>query len=310
MRIEYLMYLCEVAKNGSINSSANNLNISQQGLNRALKSLEKEIGCPIFFTSNQGIALTPQGNLLVETSKNILAEWQTFQNSLHELNSKTNINSSLSLYVTPAILEYYVTNFLSHFSNHHPEISLNIIEGDHIQILNAIENGSADLGLFGIQYSILDEIFPEYTQAEHIKFFPLYQYKIAVLANNSSPISKYKSISLKTLLKYPIILPPHTSPDLENDLNYRWLKMHGEPQIKFATSSVNVYKSLISSGQTVGLTSTNRHGKINIPIEKELTIIQLNDINNISTVGYLYNTSRPITSALKILVESLKAFTK
>lgn len=310
MRIEYLMYLCEVAKNGSINSSADNLNISQQGLNRALKSLEKEIGCPIFLTSNQGVVLTPQGMLLVETAQNILREWQTFQNSLYELNSKTELASSLSLYVTPAILEYYATNFLSYFSNQHPEISLNIIEGDHIHVLEAIENGSADLGLFGIQYPILDEIFPEYKKAKHIEFIPLYQYKIAVLANSSSPISKYKSLSLKTLLKYPLILPPHTSSNLENDLNYRWLKMYGEPQIKFATSSVKVYKSLISSGQTVGLTSAARHGKINIPLEKDLAIIQLNDVNNVSTVGCLYNTSKPITAALKALIESLKSFTK
>lgn len=310
MRIEYLMYLCEVAKNGSINSSANNLNISQQGLNRALKSLEKEIGCPIFFTSNQGIALTPQGNLLVETSKNILAEWQTFQNSLHELNSKTNINSSLSLYVTPAILEYSVTDFLSHFSNLHPEISLNILEGDHIHVLEAIEKSTVDLGVFGVQFSILDQIFPEYQQAKHLKFVPLYQYKISVLANNRSPISKYKSLSLKTLLKYPIILPPHMSTNLENNLNYRWLKLYGEPHIKFTTSSVNVYKTLISSGQAVGLMSANRHGKISIPIEKDLKILQLNDPGNIATVGYLYNTTKPITPALKILIESLKAFTK
>ncbi len=48
MRIEQLEYFVWVAHMHSINQASDYLHISQQGLNRALKNLESELGCALF----------------------------------------------------------------------------------------------------------------------------------------------------------------------------------------------------------------------------------------------------------------------
>lgn len=55
MKLEYLRYLCEVEKTGSINSAADRMNISHQGMSRALRTLEDELNIEVFKTSNIGI---------------------------------------------------------------------------------------------------------------------------------------------------------------------------------------------------------------------------------------------------------------
>ena len=57
MRIEQLEYFVWVAHMHSINQASDYLHISQQGLNRALKNLESELGCALFVRSKKGIYL-------------------------------------------------------------------------------------------------------------------------------------------------------------------------------------------------------------------------------------------------------------
>lgn len=303
MRMEQLAYLCEVAKIGSINASAEKLHISQQSLNASLKALEKELNCPLFSTSRQGIRLTAQGEAVVSAAKDILSRLDTLTQELAQDKNRQNLRGSIALQIAPAPLEYFAANILSSFSAEYPYLTLNLVEADHLQIFYALVTSAADLGVLGFQYKIIDKIFPELANFQNIAFVPLYQFKIFVIASAQSPIAKYKSLSLKTLLKYPLILPTNSA--LENDLNYRWLKLYGKPQVKFTTSSVNTYKRIVSSGQAVGLFTNARHCNVDIPLEPGLVLIPLNADDNTVTVGYLYNTDNPITPAMQAFIDTL-----
>lgn len=61
MRTEQLEFFVQVAHMQSINQASEFLHISQQGLNRALKNLESELGGDLFTRSKKGIFLTEKG---------------------------------------------------------------------------------------------------------------------------------------------------------------------------------------------------------------------------------------------------------
>ena len=306
MRTEQFAYLYEVSKIGSINAAAEKLHISQQNLNTSLKNLEKELGYKLFSTSNRGIMLTSQGELVVDAANDVLIRLETLKHDLAKNQNFQDVNGAVSMQITPAPLEYFFGNIVSSFSSEYPHLALNLTEADHLQIFYSLITGAADIGVLGLQYGIIDKIFPELDNFKNIKFIPLYQYKISVIASTQSPIAKYKSVSLKTLLKYPLILPTQSA--LENDLNYRWLKLYGQPQVKFTTSSVNTYKNIVSRGQAVGFFTNIRHCGVHIPLESGLTIIPINNPDSISTVGYLYNTDKPVTPPMQALIDSLTTF--
>ncbi len=308
MRIEQLAYLCEVAKIGSINASAEKLHISQQSLNTSLKGLEKELGHCLFSTSRRGITLTAQGESVVAAAKDILVRLESLKQELDQSKNLRSPHGTIALQITPAPLEYFLSNILLSFSSECPNVTLNLTESDHLQIFYSLVTGTADIGILGLQYNIIDKIFPELANFKNITFAPLYQYKISVIASSQSPIAKHKSISPKTLLKHPLILPTQSA--LENDFNYRWLKLYGKPQVKFTTSSVSTYKSIVNSGQAVGLFTNIRHCGVDIPLESGLTLIPLNTPDSIATVGCLYNTDNPITPAMQALIDALITFCK
>ena len=59
MRTEDLKYVVEVYKTRSISKAASRLNISSQGLGKAIKAFEEELGCELFTRDHSGAEPTP-----------------------------------------------------------------------------------------------------------------------------------------------------------------------------------------------------------------------------------------------------------
>ena len=74
MRTEDIKYIMEICQCGSVTKAADNLNISPQGLGKALRHLESELGCHIFERGHNGVRVTPLGTEIVEHFAKILQE--------------------------------------------------------------------------------------------------------------------------------------------------------------------------------------------------------------------------------------------
>lgn len=76
MTIQQLQYIMEVHRTGSISKAAANLYLAQPNLSNAIRSLEQELGFPIFIRSNKGIRLTEQGLLVLEEAGQMLESYE------------------------------------------------------------------------------------------------------------------------------------------------------------------------------------------------------------------------------------------
>ena len=56
-----------VAKNKNITKAANELNITQPGISKAIKNLEEQLGCSLFIRTKTGVILTEEGKVFYET---------------------------------------------------------------------------------------------------------------------------------------------------------------------------------------------------------------------------------------------------
>ena len=63
---DYYRIFYYVAKYGNITQAAKILLNNQPNLTRAIKTLESELGCPLFIRNNRGMKLTPEGERLFE----------------------------------------------------------------------------------------------------------------------------------------------------------------------------------------------------------------------------------------------------
>lgn len=310
MRTEQLYYLCEAAKLGSINAASEKLHLSQQGLNASLKSLEKDIGYTLFTTSRQGIKLTEQGEIVVETAAQILPLVDNMNIALQETIQLPQKLESITIEAPPVVSAYLFPEIFQMLSNKYKDLAISIKENDVLPVIQSVKDGTCDLAIVGIQYHLLERLGLSDILSEDLIFEPLYDYKLTIAASVHHPLTRYKSISLKTALQYPFAM--HTHGDIHEDLNYRWLTLYGTPAIKIVTSSREIYFNTLCNGTAIGLFPDVDHQHLKLDqypgLEDRLRFIPLKDSEALHTVGCLYHKKTSITSTMQLVIDELKAF--
>ena len=77
MYIESMRYFIELADAGSFYRASKKIFISQQGLSKAIKSLEAELGVKLLERGTRGIRLTKRGELFLEHAQKIVAAYDS-----------------------------------------------------------------------------------------------------------------------------------------------------------------------------------------------------------------------------------------
>ena len=74
MELEGLRIFLAAAETGGFSQASRRLYISHSTVSRAVASLERELGTPLFVRSNRIQCLTPAGELLAEEAARLLAQ--------------------------------------------------------------------------------------------------------------------------------------------------------------------------------------------------------------------------------------------
>lgn len=88
MQVDAFRYFIELARAGSFNKAAQRSFISQQGLNKAISTLEDELGMKLVERTHAGIALTAAGKLFLKHAQVIFDDYKNMMDDLYELSLK------------------------------------------------------------------------------------------------------------------------------------------------------------------------------------------------------------------------------
>ncbi len=288
MRIEQLLYLVEVSKNPSISSASEKLHISHQALNRSLKALEEELGTTLFNRSPNGVSLTPQGEKTVETAKNILNQLNDLKLSFFNGAKKTTctLKGNLSIVSTPQAASTILIPVLCDFKKRYPKVNFFITETTPNKIISAIENNSYDFGIANFSVQSLRQIDPN-----KITYHPLYTEKSFALVPHDSPLAKHKSISIKTLLKHPLILYGSASDSIVMDVIHQF----GSIENCSYTSNTQFFYESIANGGFSSIISASLYHHIDSSLVPHLVLLPLKEnIQNHIVLAYRKNNAPSI----------------
>ena len=190
---DYYRIFYYVAKCGNITRAAKILLHNQPNLTRAVKTLESELGCPLFIRSNRGMKLTPEGERLFVHIRTAIENIEAGEAEI--IRSRNLEKGSVFVAASELALHCVLLPVLKQYRTLYPGIQLKISNHSTPQAIDAIRNGIADIAVVTTPTSpsaVTEEITVR-------KF-----HEVAVCGSAFSELLK-KKVCFSELLRYPMV---------------------------------------------------------------------------------------------------------
>ena len=100
MNLEAMRYFIAAAQAGSFYGASKRLGVSQQGLNKAVSSLEAELGTKLLERGRRGVCLTEEGRRFLECAQRVTSEYNAYLSQLFKPGTARGGKEPLPVYVT------------------------------------------------------------------------------------------------------------------------------------------------------------------------------------------------------------------
>ncbi len=145
MDVKNIRYLFAIEELGSISAAAKRLYISQPTLSQFLKKYEDDLGYPIFIRTAQGLKLTWEGTVFLDTAREILRLERDMKNRLAD--ESGDISGSVAFAVSAQRAPFLMPQVLPEFYRKYPQVTVEIVEGRTKDLEEKLQKGSIDLGI-------------------------------------------------------------------------------------------------------------------------------------------------------------------
>ncbi|GLR89942.1 LysR family transcriptional regulator [Bradyrhizobium iriomotense] len=234
-----LRYVDQVARSGSIQSAAREMNIAASAINRQILLLERDLGVTLFERVTGGMRLTPAGDALVALTR----RWRSDERRAKaELKQLQGVNQGhVRLVAMDSHVNGFLPRFVSELNERHPRISLEIQIAGTDEAQAALLSGAADL-------------IAAFNLNPHREIHVLWRRELpfgCVVAPNH-PLARRKTTSMQEVAGYPFVLQ-NKALAIRRYLEARHGWLLSEKTIE--TNSLQLVKRLAGSGNYVAFTS-------------------------------------------------------
>jgi LysR family nitrogen assimilation transcriptional regulator len=145
MDLRELRSFVEVSRLSSITGAAKVLHIAQPAITRQLRKLEQELGVELLLRSSRGVKLTAAGTALLQKAEDLLRRAGQLKEEL--LKAEHLLAGHVAIAVPPTTGAMVVPALLARMRRDHPGISIHVMEGVNVTLLDWVLAGRADLAL-------------------------------------------------------------------------------------------------------------------------------------------------------------------
>jgi DNA-binding transcriptional LysR family regulator len=145
LTLRHLQIFRAIAISGSTTSAASSVALSQSATSAALNSLERILGAQLFDRVGKRLVLNDSGRTLLPNALAILDGAQGVESAF--LAKKRGVQVDLQLYASTTIGNYVLPRLLSRFCENVPGTRLQLRIGNTLDVVNAVRDFAADVGL-------------------------------------------------------------------------------------------------------------------------------------------------------------------
>lgn len=187
MELWQLRTFSAVAKNLHFTRAAEELNLSQPAVSHQIKSLEDEIGEPLFLRDKDGVLLTKAGHTMYQHATKILDIADEIRLEIKE--NTDELSGTIIISVATRGLGSPFPQFYKDFKKTYPDIEL-FVQNEYMmdEVVEKVKNGSADLGLVSHNVDLSDLVV-----------MPYGEYELILVVGRNNPFAEREQIEAEDL---------------------------------------------------------------------------------------------------------------
>lgn len=136
-----------VGRTGNISQAAKELFISQPAISKSIQKLEENLDTTLFKRNSRGVALTPDGEVLFEKTKEAFSLLLEGENTI--LHNRSRAIPRLRLGASSTLSKYVLLSHLKSYITDYPQTRVTISCQSTYQTLRLLDEGKIDIGLIG-----------------------------------------------------------------------------------------------------------------------------------------------------------------
>ena len=140
--LELFVAVCEL---GSIGKAAEREFIAASAVSKRLSDLEASLGCVLLYRHTRGVALTPAGESLLHHARSVLYSLEKMQGELSEY--ADGVRGHVRVHASMSAIVQFLPEDLGAFTRQHPEVKIDLEEHLSTEVVRAVAEGAADLGI-------------------------------------------------------------------------------------------------------------------------------------------------------------------
>ncbi len=234
-------YVAEIARRGSIQRTARELNVAASAINRQLLLLEAELGTPLFERLPRGMRPTPAGDAVIALARHWRADTRKLRDMIQELRGEA--QGTVRIAAMDSHANGLLPVIILQLRDRHPNVS--------VEVQIATPDAAASL-LLGEQadVSIIHNLAPN-REIHAVIQEPL---PLGCIVAPGHPLAGRGAVTLQQVVAHPVALQSPALPIRRFlDAKYAWLFGQQDPPV--VTDSLQLVKALALSGRYAAITS-------------------------------------------------------
>jgi DNA-binding transcriptional LysR family regulator len=290
MQVESFKVFRDLVESRSFSKAASLNFITQSAVSQQIRAMEERFHVPLIERSNKQFGLTREGQMLYESSKQIIFEFDSLQHQLAEIRNVVSGTIRLSTVYSVGLHELppYLKKFLREF----PSVNVHVEYRRSNQVYEEVSEGTSDLGLVA---------FP--VQKKTLKIEPFRKDKLVVICVPSHEMAKMTEIEVERLRKEKFIgFEPDIPTRKAVDKIFREAGLEVNPVMEF--DNIETVKRAVEIGAGVSIVPR-------ATVEQEvsngtLVALEFKGQSYYRPLGILYKAGRVLSPAMKRFLKTLK----
>ncbi|MFL1430883.1 MULTISPECIES: LysR family transcriptional regulator [unclassified Nocardiopsis] len=242
MELRQVEYFIAVAEERSFTRAAERTHVSQSGLSAAIRTLERELGSPLFHRTTRSVELSPAGFALLPKARGMLDLAAAGRDAVAA--TTTHLQGSLRLGSEQCLGVIDITELLARFHRRHPHVDIVFDQAGSTTLLERMRQGTLDVAFVATAGT--------HRPTDRLRWLPLAAEPLLLLCPPEHPLTEQEAVHWADLDGHRFI-------DLEpswaaREINEDAFAAHGvQRRVGYTVNDIHTLIDLVRRGLGIAL---------------------------------------------------------